>query len=129
VAAVYSPDRPANVIAYKHVFVDRVTAGDSFYNGNLLSVVSALHLKKNLHFGQLDAGINGDTVEAYRARLRNRPNFLIATDPGREVFPPPVSQAFAEEAARSLGFELVVTFTLPDGRQTRIWWLDRGPSS
>jgi 4-amino-4-deoxy-L-arabinose transferase-like glycosyltransferase len=101
---------------------------DPFYNTNLLSLVSALHLKKKLHFGQLDAAINGDTVEGYRARLRDRPNFLIATDPGREVFPPPVTQAFAEEAARSLGFELVATFTLPDGRQTRIWWLDRGPS-
>ena len=100
---------------------------DPFYNPNLLSLVSALNLKRKLHFGQLDAAISGDTVEAYRARLRDRPNFLIATDPGREVFPPPVTQAFAEEAARSLGFELVATFMLPDGRVTRIWWLNRGP--
>ena len=28
-----------------------------------------------------------------------------------------------------LGFELVKTVPLPDGREARIWWLDRGPAA
>jgi hypothetical protein len=71
-----------------------------------------------------------DSPSVYEAQLnrhRNRPNFLITTPPGPAEFEPRVTQAFAEAAAKRLGFTLLRTFDLPDGRSTKIWWADRGP--
>lgn len=79
--------------------------------------------------GQLDGNVDGDPVAAYRERLSSaEPNFLITADPAPMVFLPRVEPSDAEEAARSLGFELVKTISLPDGREARIWWLDQGPA-
>jgi hypothetical protein len=79
--------------------------------------------------GQLDAGVGGDNVEAYRAQLDGSPsshaNLVVTTDRGPGEYAPYVTQAYVEEAARSLGFKQVARFLLPDKRETRIWWLAR----
>ena len=72
----------------------------------------------------------GDDTEAYRVQLtdprRRPPNLVVTTDPGPSEYKPSVTQARVEDAARSLGFRQVGSFHLPDGRETRVWWLDRG---
>jgi hypothetical protein len=80
----------------------------------------------SIDVGDLDPAVSGDSVAAYRAQLSDKlPNFVITTDRSPWEFPGYATQAFAEDAARSLGFTKVAGFRLPDGLETRIWWLDR----
>jgi hypothetical protein len=106
---------------------------DPLYNTNLLGLSAMLYHKKGLALSQLDSAIAGDSVEAYSAQLAGpstgQPNFVVTTDRGPSEYPPYVTQSYVEEAARGFGFRPVASFRLPDGRETRIWWLDRGPSS
>jgi Dolichyl-phosphate-mannose-protein mannosyltransferase len=104
---------------------------DPFFNTNLIGLSARLHLRKGLWVGQLEPTLGGDDTEAYRIQLadpnRGPPNLVVTTDRGPSEYEPVVTQALVEEAARSLGFNQVGSFHLPDGRKTRIWWLDRGP--
>jgi hypothetical protein len=103
---------------------------DPFFNTNLIDLSARLHLRGRLWVGQLEPTRGGDNTEAYRVQLtdprRGPPNLVITTDPGPSEYKPPVTQARVEDAARSLGFQQVGSFRLPDGRETRVWWLDRG---
>jgi hypothetical protein len=118
--------------AGEHHRVARVVFGskDPFYNTNLIELSARMYLHKRLGIAQLEPTLGGDDTESYRAQLidlpgHQPPNLVVTTDPGPAEFRPPVNQSYVEAAARSLGFEQVVSFRLPDGRETRIWWLDR----
>ena len=65
------------------------------------------------------SGLQDPLQEAQR--LRDKGQFV-------EEPSPPIDPSEAAEAARSLGFELVKSVPLPDGREARIWGLDREPS-
>ena len=101
-------------------------SANPFFHTSLLRLAAWLHLGMSLDVGQIDAGVSGDSVAAYRAQLiEKRPNFLITTDRSPWEFPPFANQVFIEDAAHSLGFTQVASYRLPDGLETRIWWLDR----
>jgi hypothetical protein len=99
---------------------------DNLFNTNSVALVAELELHQQIPMGQLSAVVDGDRSEAYRGALalaRPQPNFLITGEPGDQEFRPSVAQALAEDAARSLGYQLVNRLYLPDGREARIWWL------
>jgi hypothetical protein len=104
---------------------------DPFFNTNLIDLSARLHLRKRLWAGQLEPTRGGDDTKAYRLQLAypdRTPNLVVTTDPGPSEYKPSATQALVEDAARSLGFEQVGSFHLPDGREARVWWLDRGPA-
>jgi 4-amino-4-deoxy-L-arabinose transferase-like glycosyltransferase len=105
---------------------------DPFYNANQIELSARMYLRKRLGIGQLEPTIGGDNAESYRSQLADPdhgpPNLVVTTDPGPAEYQPSVTQRYVEAAARSLGFEQVASFRLPDGRESRVWWLDRGPS-
>lgn len=80
---------------------------------------------------QLNPHQGGDSVANYRVRLSDprfgQPNMLITGDPAARDFAPHVTQAFAVQAARELGFQPAFTAVLPGGRHLQVWWLLRGP--
>jgi 4-amino-4-deoxy-L-arabinose transferase-like glycosyltransferase len=122
-------------IAGEHHRVARVVFGskDPFYNTNLIELSARMYLRKRLGIAQLEPTFGGDNAESYRAQLvdlpgHQPPNLVVTTDPGPAEYRPSVTQSYVEAAARSLGFEQVASFRLPDGRESRIWWLDRGAS-
>ena len=103
---------------------------DPFYNTNLIELSARMSLGKRLGIAQLEPTLGGDNADAYRAQLidlpgHERPNLVVTTDPGPAEYKPFVSQPYVEAAARSLGFAQVTSFRLPDGRASRVWWLDR----
>jgi 4-amino-4-deoxy-L-arabinose transferase-like glycosyltransferase len=108
---------------------------DPLFNANTLRMAASLQRRPPLYSAQLPADVRGDRVAAYRKALSNPrygpglPNFLITGDPAPREYSPPIDPSDAEEAARSLGFELVKTVPLPDGREARVWWLERGPDA
>ena len=119
-----------------HHRVARVVFGskDPFYNTNLIELSARMYLRKRLGIAQLEPTFGGDNTESYRVQLidlpgHQPPNLVVTTDPGPAEYRPSVTQSYVEAAARSLGFEQVVSFRLPDGRETRIWWLDREASN
>jgi hypothetical protein len=108
---------------------------DPLFSTNTLRLAASLQRRPPLYSAQLSANVGGDRVTAYREGLSNPrygpglPNFLITGDPPPREYSTPIDPSEAEQAARSLGFELVKTVPLPDGREARIWWLDRGPAA
>jgi 4-amino-4-deoxy-L-arabinose transferase-like glycosyltransferase len=63
---------------------------------------------------------DGDTVASYRTQLLSPEPanaLIIGERPGAKI-----TRAKVERAARSLGFEPVRSFTMPDGRTIRAWW-------
>jgi hypothetical protein len=104
---------------------------DPFFNTNLIDLSARMYLRKRLWVGQVEPTRGGDDTKAYRAQLtdpRRAPNLVVTTDRGPSEYEPSVTQALVEDAARFLGFQQVASFYLPDGRETRVWWLDRGPA-
>lgn len=63
-----------------------------------------------------------DTVAAYREVLSAaEPDLLVTSSRQAPGFGPPISQPLVEEAAASLGFEVVDRLGTPDGRELRVW--------
>jgi hypothetical protein len=66
-----------------------------------------------------------DSVANYTRELASpdfgEPGILVTMSDEAGDFPPVITQAYAEAAARRLGFRRVVTLPLPDGRQLRVW--------
>jgi hypothetical protein len=107
---------------------------DPLFNTNTLRLATSLQHRPPFYSAQLAADVSDDRVAAYRAALSNQrigpglPNFLITGDPAPGEFFQSTDPSETERAARSLGFKLVKTVQLPDGREARIWWLSRGPA-
>jgi hypothetical protein len=76
--------------------------------------------RRYLPVGWLEA--TPDTERAFAAKLRESgAQFLVAADSPPSAAPG-VTPPKAEHAAESLGFRLVETLRLPDGRQVRLWY-------
>ena len=105
---------------------------DAFMSSNHLGLAARyLDDSPPLPVAQLNPVRGGDSAANYRVRLslpeEGQPNLLITGDPSPRDFRPAVTQAFAIEAARELGFRPAFTDDLPDGRRLTVWWLLRGP--
>jgi Dolichyl-phosphate-mannose-protein mannosyltransferase len=93
-------------------------------NTNTVGLAAVLHFGLPLPLAQLVAD-DGDSVGAYVRRLTDPryglPQLLVTMSTEAGDYEPHVTQAHAETAAHRLGFHLVHTMTLPDGRQLRVW--------
>ncbi len=95
-------------------------------NPNTIQLAAVLNYKTSIPFVWLSAEPK-DSVARYSEQLSDNseigipPSVLLTTDTEVDDFPPAVSQAYVETAARGLGFRLVRTIPLPDGRILRIW--------
>jgi 4-amino-4-deoxy-L-arabinose transferase-like glycosyltransferase len=93
-------------------------------SSNSVQLALLLDYRTTVAFTQLEAEPN-DTVANYVKQLTDPehgpPAMLITMSSDAEDFPPIVTQAKAEAAARKLGFRRVWTRVLPDGRQLRVW--------
>lgn len=93
-------------------------------NTNSISLAAVLRHHVGIPFVQLEAEPS-DTVGNYVHEIRESPagelTALITTSSEVEDFPPTVTQAKAEAAARQLGFQVIRRFTMPDGRRLRVW--------
>lgn len=95
---------------------------DLLFNDTRLELASALWLHTDLPGNLLKPFPNGDSVASYRSQMiKFGSPFLVTAQPnGREDFI--ISQPKVQAAARSLGFEVVRRFRLPDGRGAALWW-------
>lgn len=93
-------------------------------NTNTLQLASMAENRHGLPLIQLEAEPT-DAVATYREQLSDgalgAPSVLVTMDRNTDDFDPLVTQAYAEAAARRLGFRRIDTMRLPDGRQLRIW--------
>jgi 4-amino-4-deoxy-L-arabinose transferase-like glycosyltransferase len=93
-------------------------------NTNTVGLAAVLQFQRTIPMAQLVAD-DGDTVAAYRRRLTDpaygQPRILITTSDTVGDYEPHVNQARAATAARQLGFRVVRTMILPDGRVLRVW--------
>jgi len=98
---------------------------DRIFGNSRLILAAQLWYHRYLPVHYLRSFIDGDTVASYRRQLLlpEAKNALVTGDP------PPnggtITRKNVEEAARSLGFKPVKSFTMPDGRTIRIWWRER----
>jgi len=93
-------------------------------NTNTVGLAAVLHFRRSIPMAQLVAD-DGDSVAAYVRRLTDPayglPRVLVTMSSEAGDYEPQVTQARAETAAQRLGFLLVRTMTLPDGRLLRVW--------
>jgi len=93
-------------------------------SSNSVQLELLLHHDTSIPFTQLEAEPN-DSVATYvrqlRSPLRGPPGMLLTMDRNAGDFPPLVTQAKVEAAARRVGFHRVWARTLPDGRTLRLW--------
>jgi hypothetical protein len=98
---------------------------DPLFNTNTVGLAWRDRFGSVLPMAQLRPDEGGDTRLNYLRRLVDPafglPSLLLTTDRGRYEFPPKVTQPRAEAAARCVGFQVVDHFTLPDGREARVW--------
>jgi hypothetical protein len=93
-------------------------------NTNTVGLAAVLQAHQGIPMAQLVAD-DGDTVAAYVRRLSEPqyglPGLLVTMSSEAGDYEPHVTQAYAEAAARRLGFRLIRTMALPDGRLLRVW--------
>ncbi|HXR59993.1 MAG TPA: glycosyltransferase family 39 protein [Solirubrobacterales bacterium] len=95
-----------------------------FMNLNTINLAAVLQHRVGLPIVPLEAEPT-DTVYNYVREIRESPlgelNALITASTEVGDFEPVVTQSKAERAAKQLGFRVFRRFTLPDGRQLRLW--------
>lgn len=93
-------------------------------SSNSVGLALLLYHDTSIPFTQLEAEPD-DTVANYTRQLRDvghgPPGMLLTMSRNTDDFPPLVTQAKAEAAARRIGFHRVWATTLPDGRRLRLW--------
>jgi 4-amino-4-deoxy-L-arabinose transferase-like glycosyltransferase len=93
-------------------------------NTNTVGLAAVLQAHQGIPMAQLVAD-DGDSVAAYIRQLSEPqyglPGLLVTMSSEAGDYVPHVTQAHAEAAARRLGFRLIRTMTLPDGRLLRVW--------
>jgi 4-amino-4-deoxy-L-arabinose transferase-like glycosyltransferase len=115
-ALLLRQDGPPVVVAFasrSHVF-----------NTNTVQLAGMVRFQRLIPMAQLLAD-RGDSAAAYARQMTDprygQPKVLITMSSEAGDYLPHVTQAHAEDAARHLGFRLVQTLTLPDGRLVRVW--------
>lgn len=93
-------------------------------NTNSINLAAVLRHHIGLPLVQLEAE-PADTVPNYLKEIRNSPlghlTALITFSSEVDDFPPAPTQWKVERAAKRAGFRIYRRFTLPDGRQLRVW--------
>jgi 4-amino-4-deoxy-L-arabinose transferase-like glycosyltransferase len=93
-------------------------------SSNSVGLALLLNHRTSIPFTQLEAEPS-DTVGNYVRELNGpehgQPGMLITMSRNTGDFPPVVTQAKAEAAARRVGFHRIWATTLPDGRSLRLW--------
>lgn len=93
-------------------------------NTNSITLAAIIKYHYGIPFVQLEAEPT-DSVPNYVKEIRESPagelTALITTSSEVEDFPPVVTQAKAEAAAKQLGFKVIRRMGMPDGRQLRVW--------
>jgi hypothetical protein len=93
-------------------------------SSNSVQLALLLYHDTSIPFTQLEAEPD-DTVANYVQQLTDPehgpPGMLLTMSRNIDDFPPLVTQAKAEAAARRVGFHRVWATTLPDGRRLRLW--------
>ena len=102
---------------------------DRIFANSRLTLAAQLWFHRYLPVDYLRSFPDGDTASSYRGQLLSpQPtNALVIGDP-----PPSggtITRGKVEAAARSLGFDPVKSFTMPDGRTIRIWWRETQQNS
>ncbi len=93
---------------------------DELFNDTRISLADALWFHRGVDVAFM--GVGQDRAEWYRAKLRALgTNFLETADAGPD--PASITPAEVERSARRLGYRMVRTLRLPDGRKARFWWL------
>lgn len=97
------------------------------FSNSRLILAAQLWFHRFLPVDYLRSFPDGDTVASYRRQLLSPTpeNALITGDPPGAT----ITRRKVEAAARALGFIPVRSFTMPDGRNIRMWWRERGPNS
>ena len=112
----YGPEEEAPIVA--------VASRNRALSSNSIQLSSVLRYHRGIPFVQLLAEPN-DSVAHYRQGLQDQSfgevTVLLTMSSELNDFPPPVTQAHAEAAAKQLGFKKVERMGLPDGRQLYIW--------
>ncbi len=95
-------------------------------NTNSVSLASLLDRHSGIPMAQLRAELgSGDDVANYEQQLTNPefgpPSVLVTASSEVDDFPPLVTQAKAEAAARNVGFRKVKSIAMPDGRRLFVW--------
>ncbi|HEX3243232.1 MAG TPA: glycosyltransferase family 39 protein [Solirubrobacterales bacterium] len=96
------------------------------FNTNTVQLGAQTAFHRIIPVEQLESD-RGNGPHAYVARLTHpqfgrRPGVVLTMSSNEGDFPPTVDQESVEIAARRLGFHLVRTMGLPDGRRLRIWF-------
>ncbi|HKB51483.1 MAG TPA: hypothetical protein VKC63_08640 [Solirubrobacterales bacterium] len=92
-------------------------------SSNSVGLAAVITAHKTIPFSQL-AAEPSDSVGAYAKEIGPEgglPAYLVTMSRNTEDFPIPVTQAYAETAAREAGFRKIRTMELPDGRQLYVW--------
>lgn len=93
-------------------------------SSNSVELAALLTYHRPIPFTQLQAEPN-DSVATYVHQLSDpqfgQPTVLVTMNRNTDDFDPLVTQAYAEAAARRLGFHQIRATTLPDGRRMRVW--------
>jgi Dolichyl-phosphate-mannose-protein mannosyltransferase len=101
---------------------------DRIFANSRLTLAAQLWYHRYLPVHYLRAFPGGDTASSYRRQLLlPQPKNALVTGNS----PPSggtITRGKVEAAARSLGFQPVKSFTMPDGRRILIWWREEGQS-
>ena len=100
---------------------------DLIFSNSRLILAAQLWYRQFLPVDYLRSNPEGDTIASYRRQLVSPrvQNALLIGEPSPKAT---ITRNKVEVAARSLGFELVRSFTLPDGRKTWLWWRETAKS-
>jgi len=96
---------------------------DPLLSNTRIALGSELALSRQLPTLFLKPFPHGDSAASYRTQLQEtRANLLVTGQRGPGTPGIVLTRSRVEAAARSLGFEQVHEFTLPDGRRLTAWW-------
>jgi 4-amino-4-deoxy-L-arabinose transferase-like glycosyltransferase len=96
---------------------------DPLLSNTRIALGAELALSRQLPTLFLKPFPHGDSAASYRAQLQEtHANLLITGERGPGTPGIVLTRSRVEAAARSLGFEQVREFTLPDGRRLTAWW-------
>jgi 4-amino-4-deoxy-L-arabinose transferase-like glycosyltransferase len=91
-------------------------------NTNTVQLAAVQAYQRGLPMGQFQIELESeDTVAHYRELLEAGVTVLITMSTEEDDFPPTVTQAKAEAAARQLNFRRVDSMNLPNGRKLWVW--------
>ena len=118
--------------AERHVGEPFLASGfdDPLLSNTRIALGSELALSRQLPTLFLKPFPHGDSAASYRAQLQEtHANLLVTGQRGPGTPGIVLTRSRVEAAARSLGFQPVRRFVLPDGRTLTMWWRSMGDAA